>query len=77
MFGEKYEKEVLKIPMSDNTICRRISDMSQDIESQVIASIKEAKCFAIQLDESTDITGKAQLLAFIRFVCKEDIIEQF
>ena len=51
--------------------------MSQDIESQVIANIKEAKSFAIQLDESNDITGKAQLLAFIRFVCNEDITEQF
>ena len=70
-------KKVLKIPMSDNTISRRISDMFQDVESQVIASIKEAKCFVIQLDESTDITGKARLLTFIWFVCKEDIIEIF
>ena len=77
MFGEKYEKEIRKIPLSDNTISRRIYDMSQDIESQVIASIKEAKSFAIQLDEPTDITGKAELLAFIRFVCNEDITEQF
>ena len=77
MFGEKYEKEIQKIPLLDNTISCCIYDMSQDIESQVIASIKEAKSFAIQLDESTDITGKAQLLAFIRFVCNEDITEQF
>jgi hypothetical protein len=33
--------------------------MSQDAESQVTANIKEANFFAIQLDESTDITGKA------------------
>ena len=77
MFDKNYEKEVLKIPMSDNTISRRISVMSQDIESQVIANIKTAKCFAIQLDESTDITGKGQLLTFIRFVWEDDIIEQF
>ena len=64
MFGGKYE-EIRKIPLSDNTISRRIYDVSQDIESQVIASIKEAKSFAIQLDESTDITGKAQLLALV------------
>jgi hypothetical protein len=38
--------------------------MSQDVESQVIANIKEVDLFAIQLDESTDITGKAQLIVF-------------
>ncbi|XP_063785805.1 zinc finger BED domain-containing protein 5-like [Pseudophryne corroboree] len=77
MFGEKYEQEILKIPLSDNTISRRILDMSEDVESQVITKIKEANVFAFQLDESTDITGKAQLLAFSRFVCNEEFIEQF
>jgi hypothetical protein len=51
--------------------------MSLDVESQVIANIKEADFFAIQLDESTDITGKAQLLAASRLVCNGDITEQF
>jgi hypothetical protein len=44
----------------------------QLIKSQVIASIKEADFFAIQLDESTDITEKAQLLAFSKLVCNGD-----
>jgi hypothetical protein len=70
MLDEKYEKEILKILMSDNTI-------SQHTESQVIASIKEASFSAIQLDKSTDITGKVQLLAFSRFICNGDITEQF
>jgi hypothetical protein len=42
MFGEKYEKEFLKIPMSDNTISWHTQDMSQDAESQVTANNKEA-----------------------------------
>jgi hypothetical protein len=33
MFGEGYEKEILKIAMSDNTISWHIQDMSQYIES--------------------------------------------
>jgi hypothetical protein len=48
MFGEEYEKEVLRIPMSDNTISRRIQNMSQDFESQVISNIREAGLFATQ-----------------------------
>jgi hypothetical protein len=35
------------------------------------------KLFIVHLDESTDFIGKAQLLAFSRFVCNEDITEQF
>jgi hypothetical protein len=57
MFGEEYEEEILKIPISDNTISRRIQDLSQDFQSQVITNIKEAEFFAIQLDEATDVTG--------------------
>jgi hypothetical protein len=58
MFGEEYKK-ILKIPMSDNTIGWCIQDMSQDIESQVIAKIKEADFWGgggNQLDKSTDIS---------------------
>jgi hypothetical protein len=51
--------------------------MSQDAESQVIAKIKEADSLPIPLGESTNITEKAQLLAFSRFVCNGDIMEQF
>jgi hypothetical protein len=60
---------ILKIPMSNNSIRLHIQDMSQDAESQAIADMKKHFFFAIQLDESTDITGRAQLLAFSKFVC--------
>jgi hypothetical protein len=42
MFGEESEKEMLKIRMSPNTISCRVQDVSQDVESRVIANIKEA-----------------------------------
>ncbi|XP_023702941.1 protein ZBED8-like [Cryptotermes secundus] len=67
MFGQEYGKEILKIPMSDNTISQHIQDMSQDVQSQAIANIKEADIFVIQLNEGSDVTGKAQLLAFSSF----------
>ena len=33
--------------------------------------------FAQQLDESTDISGLSQLLAFIHFIHKEKMMERF
>ena len=33
--------------------------------------------FALQIDETTDITGNAQLIVFVRFIHENDIIYQF
>ena len=51
--------------------------MSADIENTVVTSVKKSKTFAVQVDESTDIGGKAQRQAFIRYVNNEKITEQF
>lgn len=77
MFGEDCEKEIRKIPLSNNTISRRIEEMSKDVEAQVIEKLKTVDFFALQLDESTDITGKPQVLTFVRFICESELIEQF
>jgi hypothetical protein len=69
MFGEEYEKEISKNPMlEENTISRRVQDMSPDVGSQAIANIKEADFVVIQFDEPTDVTCKVQILAFKGFV---------
>jgi len=51
--------------------------MSEDIEEQVLRQYRDSPLFALQLDESTDISGQAQLLIFIRIVSNEDIMENF
>ena len=49
-----------------------------DILQQVISDICRLESgFAIQLDESTDLTNCAQLLIFVRYVGKEGIKEEF
>ena len=78
MFGPELEKEVKKIPLEDNTIGRRIQHMSEDIKQQMKIIFKDKNVmFALQLDESTDISGLSQLLVFIHFIHNEKIIEQF
>ena len=36
---------------------------------------KLGETFSLQLDESTDVSGKAQLIAFVRYVDTDDIYE--
>lgn len=60
MLGVEAEKEIIKIPLSDSTIRLRIINISEDIEERVIEVIKSRELFALQVDESTDISGKAQ-----------------
>ena len=67
MLGPKEVKEVRKVPLSADTIKRRIDDMSNDILETLIKKIKASSKFCIQIDETTDISKKAQLLSVIRF----------
>ena len=77
MFGPEAEEKIRQIPFSNDTICRRICDMSTDIQDTVISSVEQSKMFTMQVDESTDISKKAQLIAFIRFVSDGKISDQF
>lgn len=76
MLGDQAEELISKILVSNNTIQRRIKDLSMDIEATLNDKMK-GKNFALQIDESTDISSKAQLLAFIRFVDGESIVNHF
>ena len=56
---------------------RRIDDTSADTESLVLEKICCSEKYAFQLDESTDISGHAQLMANVHFVDEETIRENF
>ena len=67
MIGTDAERKRNTIPLSDNTVQRRLLDLSKDITDQVVEEIKESRSgwFCLQLDESTDIASCAQLLVFV------------
>ena len=76
-FEDAATAETKNIPLSDNTISKWIMDMSVNIKKRVVLKLKAADFFAIQVYESTDISGKSQLLAFIRFIENDAIVEDF
>ncbi|XP_072377984.1 protein FAM200C-like [Diabrotica undecimpunctata] len=76
MLSPEAVEKISKVPLSNDTVHRRILDMSIDIQSNVREVLANTQ-FALQLDESTDISGKAQLISFVRFVYGPEIIEQF
>ncbi|XP_045046745.2 zinc finger MYM-type protein 6 isoform X2 [Desmodus rotundus] len=56
------------IPLSNNTIGHRIDELSADIEDQLIQKVRESKWFALQIDESSEISNITLLLCYVRFI---------
>jgi len=74
MFGESYAKQLQQIPLADNTVGRRIDDISEDICDQLVSRLRTSK-FAIQVDEATDVAKDAHLIAYVRYVVETNIVE--
>ncbi|XP_060774414.1 zinc finger BED domain-containing protein 5-like [Neoarius graeffei] len=67
MIDEKSASKLKSIPLSNDTVARRISDISNDIESQLIEQLQESR-FALQVDEATDSSKTCIFIAYVRFV---------
>ena len=65
IIGEAAASKLQRVSLSNDTVTRRIIEMSDDIECQMLEKIK-ASYYSIQLDESTDISNAALLLVFVR-----------
>lgn len=56
------------LSLSRQTVCRRISDISNEIIVKLRDKIQDFKYFSLAFDESTDISDSAQLVVFVRGV---------
>ena len=74
---EKASQTMKQISLSNDTIKSRIHEMSDNIKSKVLSKIDTSPVFALQLDESTDISNLSQLLVYVRYVADERINEEF
>ena len=58
LIGEKEAEKLNSVSLSNDAVKRRIHDMSDDISDQVTTAVRASKYgFAMQLDESTDVTN--------------------
>uniref|UniRef100_A0A673GQG2 DUF4371 domain-containing protein n=1 Tax=Sinocyclocheilus rhinocerous TaxID=307959 RepID=A0A673GQG2_9TELE len=68
MLGNNAVKQLNLISLSNNTVKHRINDMAENVFQQLICRVRASRFYAIQIDESTDIAGLANLLAFENFL---------
>ncbi|XP_068112177.1 SCAN domain-containing protein 3-like isoform X1 [Hyperolius riggenbachi] len=75
LLGEAAVKNLAQVPLSATTVKRRIDEIAEDIEAQLIERINASPWYAIQVDESTDVDNKAMVLVFVRYIFQEDVHE--
>ena len=67
MIGERAAQKLILVSLPNDTMCRRIDDMAEDIHDLLIDQIKERE-FSLQLDEATDNSRDAHLICYVWFV---------
>ena len=77
ILGSKAAQKLQDVPLSNDMVQMRIVDMAKDVEDQVIEEIKKWVYFAIQLDESPDVSNRAILFCFVRYKGEVDFEEEF
>ncbi|XP_058534641.1 zinc finger MYM-type protein 6 [Ochotona princeps] len=74
VLGSSAGDKVKTIPLSHSAVRHRIQELSADIEEQLIQKVRESGWFALQLDESAEVSDATLLLCYVRFIdydCKD------
>lgn len=74
LIDEATAQKLKAIPLSNNTIARRIDEISEDMKEQLVEKVKD-KHFALQVDEATDSNKDCLLIAYVRYVDTDELSE--
>ena len=75
VIGDHEATRLKGIPLSNDTVSRRIHTMAEDIEIQLFERLKQSEYYALQMDESFDIANRANLLVYVRYIWEGSIEE--
>jgi hypothetical protein len=75
VLGEQSKKKLETVQLSNNTVKRRIQDLSTDIEKDLVSRLKCSFAFSLQPDEQTDVSGLTVLLVFVPYLFQNKIQE--
>ncbi|KAG6924354.1 zinc finger BED-type containing 5 [Chelydra serpentina] len=73
MIGDKASKAIDCVPLSNNTVHRRLTDMAKNIKQQLLSRVQKSCYYALQADESTDIVNLANILLFVRYELNNEV----
>ena len=78
LLGRNEAKKIDSVFLSDDTVNNRIACIANDILSQIIAQIQDSPGrISLQFDKTTDIKSISQLVAYVRFVKENAIVDDF
>lgn len=66
MLDDASAAKIKAIPLSNDTVARRINDMANDLKEQLVDKLKETR-FAIRFDEATDSNKDCLFIAYVCF----------
>ena len=67
LHNERAVKRMKELPLSNDTMLRQTIDINLDLQDQLFQKLRDTCWFGLQLDESTDVSSRAKLLAYIRY----------
>ena len=74
--NSKIQRLISQIPISRHTFERRISEISAEIEEQLLNDLKNCEAFSLALYEPTDIQDKPQMAVFVRYVTSNVVVKE-